>query len=802
MSEDSVKRVFISYKSEYRDFARELKAELERCGYEVWIDFEQIRDGQPFVRELDKGLKSSYALVGIVTPEAIKSSWVQWEWEYALIKEIPMIPVLYKVTNDIPYPYITFNIIDFTREELHDFGKVCKAVLNQKNPEITGVKEPSKQSKTEIDNREAMLNMVKEFWIEGVLRRVNPLKEHLDTSMRLRADAIVKDMQGFVLETPSIKAIYDLYTDAEERLLILGQPGSGKTFTMLQLTEVLIFVAQNNPKVPIPVIFNLASWSERRKPIAKWIVGELRSMYQVPTQIAEKWLENREISLMLDGLDEVVESYRGECVDALNHFRKEHAFIDMLVCSRSEDYEKLKLQLDVDAAIEIQALSSEQIDDYLVQNNLLSLQKLITEDEILQEFSQSPFLLTTMGYAYEDASEQVIKRYSTFEARRSHLFDTYIEKRIRDEPHHEYSLLKTRQYLSWLAGKMKQQGLSIFLIERMQPRSLLSEQQYFVWQWLSRSILVIVLSLFAIGSLTAVYTANPERQLPLPIIVVAALTIATIMWSACEDSLPTMQRIIPDSTMATILCFFALYFVTDLPLYIVIGGSLAAGTIGLLGPWLAIRVDLGGSAQRNEQLEQALEIPTPEILRWDWSLARKGFLMGLIFTPLVALVLALLFDFRQNFVWVAAIMIPLAISGGLSGDYMIGATAHPNQGIWTSLERARQMFMIVGISAAIISLFGGLFLNLSLSRLILFVIFQALLTGGTSAFVWGGHNVLRHMILRIILRRDKKTPLNYANFLDYTTYSTILTRRVGGGYIFIHRYLLEHFAGLYQQDID
>jgi len=45
------------------------------------------------------------------------------------------------------------------------------------------------------------------------------------------------------------------------------------------------------------------------------------------------------------------------------------------------------------------------------------------------------------------------------------------------------------------------------------------------------------------------------------------------------------------------------------------------------------------------------------------------------------------------------------------------------------------------------------------------------------------------------------TPLNYANFLDYATQS-ILLQKLGGGYIFIHRLLLEYFASLTPKEKD
>jgi hypothetical protein len=38
-------------------------------------------------------------------------------------------------------------------------------------------------------------------------------------------------------------------------------------------------------------------------------------------------------------------------------------------------------------------------------------------------------------------------------------------------------------------------------------------------------------------------------------------------------------------------------------------------------------------------------------------------------------------------------------------------------------------------------------------------------------------------------------PLNYVRFLDYAA-GRIFLRKVGGGYIFVHRLLLEYFASL------
>src|SRR5271165_2862432 len=62
----------------------------------------------------------------------------------------------------------------------------------------------------------------------------------------------------------------------------------------------------------------------------------------------------------------------------------------------------------------------------------------------------------------------------------------------------------------------------------------------------------------------------------------------------------------------------------------------------------------------------------------------------------------------------------------------------------------------------------------------------------------GGSAVVKHYALRLTLWRKGYTPLNFIKFLDQCA-KLILLKKVGGGYIFIHRMLLDHFADLAPQ---
>jgi hypothetical protein len=62
-----------------------------------------------------------------------------------------------------------------------------------------------------------------------------------------------------------------------------------------------------------------------------------------------------------------------------------------------------------------------------------------------------------------------------------------------------------------------------------------------------------------------------------------------------------------------------------------------------------------------------------------------------------------------------------------------------------------------------------------------------------SLVIGGGKACIQHLILRCLLSLGGNTPWNYAQFLDCAA-ERIFLQKVGGGYIFVHRLLLEHFA--------
>ena len=76
---------------------------------------------------------------------------------------------------------------------------------------------------------------------------------------------------------------------------------------------------------------------------------------------------------------------------------------------------------------------------------------------------------------------------------------------------------------------------------------------------------------------------------------------------------------------------------------------------------------------------------------------------------------------------------------------------------------------------------------------IVFGIAFGLAAGVFFGLIYGGAACLQHLLLRLLLWRSGVMPWNYAAFLDYCAGQDFL-RKVGTGYMFMHRLLQDFFA--------
>ena len=282
-------------------------------------------------------------------------------------------------------------------------------------------------------------------------------------------------------------SILEVFERAEiaGQLLILGNPGAGKTTTMLDLGQSLIDKAIQDNSYPIPVLFNLSSRKDPHQSIPNWLVEELKSKYGVRKDIGKKLMEEKLLLPMLDGLDEVKLEHQELCVHSINQWLQgDERPLFVVVCSRREEYANYETRLHLNGAIVLQELTNEQIQEYLSEVKRFELWQLLQQDTVLLELVRTPLLLSITFLSYEELSLQRWQQLTSTKQRIEMLLDAYVQKMsCREIENIAYKKLpppgatQTRDWLIFLAQQLQRESQTEFLIEKMQPSWLATGKQ-------------------------------------------------------------------------------------------------------------------------------------------------------------------------------------------------------------------------------------------------------------------------------------------------------------------------------------
>jgi NACHT domain len=130
------------------------------------------------------------------------------------------------------------------------------------------------------------------------------------------------------------------------RLVVLGEPGSGKTMLMVGLVLDLLDPNRRSSGGPVPVLASLASWDPVSQDLHGWLGATLITSYPdlagaPPPDSAggncfEALVEARLILPILDGLDEIAESARPVAIGKINEALKPGE--QVVVTCRTEQY--------------------------------------------------------------------------------------------------------------------------------------------------------------------------------------------------------------------------------------------------------------------------------------------------------------------------------------------------------------------------------------------------------------------------------------------------------------------------------
>lgn len=816
-------RLFISYSHdspEHQDQVRALADHLRQDGIDVLIDQYNPTppDGWPMWMDREVQKADFIALVCTETYlKRVEGREVPGKgrgvlWEAKLIYNLlygedvafqRFIPVLldsgassniplpvrgltsYRVQTDQGYEDFYRHLTGQPRYEKPALGKLksLPAIQPQSYPASlsTQIERPAP---TSIDqrNRLQMLKRVRLDWIDGVLKQSLYQVARIELGLQITSDAVELPLKAIVQtpdRPPSVipkgAAINQVFDDHGAALLILGAPGTGKTTLLLELAEQLLNRAEHDDSQPIPVVFNLSSWAVRRQPLSRWLISELNERNDVPNRLAKQWVESEQIIPLLDGLDEVAVDQRQPCVKAINDFRRDHGLLPIVVCSRITDYEAVGIKLRLRNAIIVQSLSRPEVEHYLrlVGEPLQALRAAIEKDPSIWEILETPLMLWVAMLGYHDTS--VEWRASTLEQRRGQLFRDFVNAMLhRRSEDQRYNLNEILPWLCWLAAGLRQNEQTVFYLENLSEKWLRTRLQ----KWLSKTGMVAA-SAFCGGAIAGLID----------------WIIAVLIFWLIPHLGPHSDRIrysFGGITLCEDVAFKNIWneqrLLIDVTLGLIVG--LFSGGVGIcieLKPPEKIQIRLSGMSNRVRRARRA------GLTAWLIS----GLIICAIWMPiesdLIELILALIVGFFMS--------LPFGLLPLFSGEDLESRRI-PNQGTRRSVNFALIAGLFYGLPLGLAS---GLFVALldpcwpwgGLLRALRAGFSIGLLPGLLGWLVGGGLFALRHFVLRVVLWKNRLAPLQYVRFLEYAV-ERLFLRRVGGGYIFVHRMLMEYFASLPQ----
>jgi hypothetical protein len=293
-------------------------------------------------------------------------------------------------------------------------------------------------------------------------------------------------------------ALHDGYGGlASGRLVLLGEPGSGKSAAaILLLLDALRFReragSDDRSRVPVPVLFTLHGWNPVATPVRDWVLTKLTDIPSLQgrngLRRAARLLDAGLIAVFLDGLDEIHESVRPLALQALS----EQARFRMVLLSRSSELVTAAghAHLVGAVALQLQPVTPADAAKYLLANVVTpappgwkALTDALTRDpaSIVARTLNNPLALTLCRDAYPPAGpvEELgdSSYFPTPEAIMNHLLDRALAAAYTPrlgQPPPRYTLDTARSTLSYIARQLNQDGtrdLAWWRIPRWTPRT-------------------------------------------------------------------------------------------------------------------------------------------------------------------------------------------------------------------------------------------------------------------------------------------------------------------------------------------
>jgi len=267
------------------------------------------------------------------------------------------------------------------------------------------------------------------------------------------------------------------------RLIVLGEPGAGKTVLMIRL--VLDLLSNREPGSPIPVLCPVASWDPAHMGLNDWLVEMLPMDHpflaaEAPPGIqgenlARALLDSGKIMPVLDGLDEIPDDVRASAIARLDEGL---SYGERFVATcRTDDFKEATIShwgeavnLRGAAVIELLPLRFDAAFEYLMDSaptvqsrtRWTAVEEKIRTHPALRQVLESPLMVTLARSIYNTARNPSHignipdpEGLTTSRHPRQDLLRGFIPAVYQSGPSSRWSIGDSERWLKFLAGHLE-----------------------------------------------------------------------------------------------------------------------------------------------------------------------------------------------------------------------------------------------------------------------------------------------------------------------------------------------------------
>jgi len=192
------------------------------------------------------------------------------------------------------------------------------------------------------------------------------------------------------------------------RTILVGPPGSGKTFTLIQLADLLL----KDASAPVPILISLPGWASQTYGFQAYVEQQLGAYGLQPANFFRLRAAGR-VALLLNGWNEISEGFgTTTATSQLQDFAFSNASTPLIISTRTTS---LSPPLARAASIRVQPLSWEQKLAIIQRSGLQDPSKLLHSLEsnpTLASVTETPlFLAAVIELAQNDGEELPTTRY-------------------------------------------------------------------------------------------------------------------------------------------------------------------------------------------------------------------------------------------------------------------------------------------------------------------------------------------------------------------------------------------------------